>query len=141
MGKANRGSFKSGVLNPNYGVKRSPEYLQRLYFARKDRYKPHTLETRRKMSLAQSGSKNVHWRGGIAPANKLFRKMIDYRLWRVAVFKKDDYRCMHCGERGVELHADHIYEFAKYPRLRLDINNGQTLCVPCHMKKHHLWPA
>ena len=31
-------------------------------------------------------------------------------------------------------HADHIKDFALFPNLRLDINNGRTLCKSCHRK-------
>jgi 5-methylcytosine-specific restriction endonuclease McrA len=32
------------------------------------------------------------------------------------------------------LQADHIKPFAHHPELRFDVNNGRTLCVPCHRK-------
>jgi 5-methylcytosine-specific restriction endonuclease McrA len=57
-----------------------------------------------------------------------------FRRWREAVFKRDDYTCQFCKERGGELHPDHIKPFALFPRLRFDINNGRTLCVACHRK-------
>lgn len=66
--------------------------------------------------------------------NKAIRDSKEYKHWRISVFKRDDYRCLDCGERGGRLHADHIHQFAHYPRLRLDINNGQTLCIECHRK-------
>lgn len=56
----------------------------------------------------------------------------EYRDWRKTVFARDDYTCLWCGKRGVELNADHIKPFALYPELRLEISNGRTLCVPCH---------
>ena len=56
---------------------------------------------------------------------------LDYRLWREAVFKRDNYRCVMCGDAGI-LHADHIKPYAKYPDLRYTVSNGRTLCVPCH---------
>lgn len=35
---------------------------------------------------------------------------------------------------GVAYEADHIKPFAYFPELRLDVNNGQTLCKDCHKK-------
>lgn len=54
--------------------------------------------------------------------------------WRKAVFDRDDYTCQICKERGGKLNADHIKPFKYFPELRYDINNGRTLCVPCHRK-------
>ena len=66
-----------------------------------------------------------------------------YKNWRISVFKKDNYTCQICsrksgdkypnGER-VRIEADHIKKFADYPEFRFDLNNGRTLCKPCHRK-------
>lgn len=81
-----------------------------------------------------SKDKNVNWKGGVTPIHQQIRTSTPYKRWREAVFKRDDYRCLDCGEKGGSLHADHIYPFAYFPRLRFDINNGRTLCVECHRK-------
>ena len=57
---------------------------------------------------------------------------LDYRLWREAVFTRDDWTCVECGDRGCTLHADHVKPYATHPELRYDVGNGRTLCVPCH---------
>lgn len=77
------------------------------------------------------GEKHPNWKGNSSENHRL-RNSLEMRLWREAIFKRDDYRCMSCGERGLEIHADHILPFALFPRLRFDLNNGRTLCVGCH---------
>jgi 5-methylcytosine-specific restriction endonuclease McrA len=62
------------------------------------------------------------------------RQSKEYYHWRKQVFKRDNYTCVFCNEKGGRLNADHIKSFAIYPDLRLDINNGRTLCVECHKK-------
>jgi len=70
--------------------------------------------------------------GWITPKNILIRGSVEYKVWRKAVFERDNYTCVNCGKRGVELNADHIKQFAYYPELRFELSNGRTLCVPCH---------
>lgn len=91
-------------------------------------------ETRQKLSILNKGEQSNLWRGGVTPINLAIRASIEYRLWREAVFKRDNYTCVWCGASGtgVVLNADHIKQFAYYPELRFAIDNGRTLCIPCH---------
>lgn len=85
--------------------------------------------------LMRKGEKSHLWKGGLTKAGILLRNSADYREWRKAVFARDNYTCVFCKDkRGGNLQADHIKQFAFYPELRLDINNGRTLCVDCHKK-------
>ena len=108
------------------------------------KHKPETKEKMRQAAL-QNGTKPItkygsdcwNWKGGITPLNKQIRMSFEFKQWRKAVFKRDEYKCILCGypskgTRPPDIHADHIKPFAKYPELRLDIANGRTLCVPCH---------
>lgn len=56
---------------------------------------------------------------------------IEYKLWRRAVFARDDYTCQFCGSRGGKLVADHFRPWSIYPALRYDVGNGRTLCMEC----------
>lgn len=92
-----------------------------------------SLETRRKMSESRKGNKSNLWRGGVTSINKQIRSSFEYKLWRTAVFERDKYTCVWCGNKeSGYLNADHIKQFAYYPELRFDINNGRTLCIDCH---------
>jgi hypothetical protein len=64
------------------------------------------------------------------------RNSVEYKQWRNAVFERDNYTCQHCGQKGGKLNAHHIKPFSDYPHLRLEVNNGITLCTECHKKAH-----
>lgn len=76
--------------------------------------------------------KHNFWKGGLTVKNKLLRTRLEYKLWRESVFKRDNWTCGFCGQRGGKLEADHIKPFALYPELRYAIDNGRTLCKNCH---------
>lgn len=88
----------------------------------------------------RKGASNPNWRGGIRPINMAIRASKEYSEWRTKVFQRDNYTCQECGKRNglgfrVVLHAHHKKPFAKFPELRLEIDNGQTLCEKCHHNK------
>lgn len=81
------------------------------------------------------GEANKNWKGGVTPENIKIRSSEEYRIWRMAVFSRDGFTCQMCGDdKGGNLEADHIKPFWKFPELRLDVNNGRTLCKTCHTK-------
>jgi 5-methylcytosine-specific restriction endonuclease McrA len=82
----------------------------------------------------QAKEKHPLWRGGrYKTERKADMASLSYKRWRLAVFERDNYRCVECGATGY-LHADHIQPYAKYPDLRHDVTNGRTLCVNCHRR-------
>lgn len=82
----------------------------------------------------KKGANNPRYIDGRTPENKSVRNSKDYKNWRNEVFKRDNYTCVWCGQIGGELNADHIKPFSTHQELRLDLDNGRTLCVPCHTK-------
>ena len=98
-----------------------------------------TLEQRKHLSEIKKGDNNHFWKGGVCSENAKIRSSFEYKVWRESVFKRDDYTCVKCGARSgkgqkVYLNADHIKPFSLYPDLRFDLNNGRTLCKPCHLE-------
>lgn len=63
---------------------------------------------------------------------------LDYRKWRMAVYKRDNYICQQRQVRGGSLQAHHIKPWAQFPEDRFDLENGITLCCSCHRKIHNL---
>ena len=82
--------------------------------------------------VSRRGAGNGRWLGGITPGNRKVRNSPEYQAWRQAVFTRDNWHCVLCGQRGGTLHADHIEPFSRHPELRLDVSNGRTLCLACH---------
>lgn len=121
---------KLGRSSPRKGIKLSKEARKKLSLSHIG--KRPSIETRRKMGQSHKGSKCNFWKGGLTLKNAKIRQSFDYKLWRETVFKRDNYTCVWCKNRGVKLNADHIKPFALYPELRFAIDNGRTLCVPCH---------
>jgi len=96
----------------------------------------HSLETRNKLSQSNSGEKSVNWKGGISLINRRIRNGLEIRLWRTAVFERDDFTCQKYGTRGGKLVAHHINNFSERKDLRFAIDNGITLSEEAHIKFH-----
>ena len=82
------------------------------------------------------GENHWNWKGGISPKNG--RETEKYRQWRISVLKKFNYTCQVCFVRGGRLSAHHIKEWALFPDLRYDVDNGTCLCYTHHMELHGL---
>mgnify|MGYP001579451102 CR=1 FL=1 len=127
---ANRGKHNSPNTEFQKGKKHTEKTIEKIKIARAGYII--TDEWRRKMSKAHKGKKSHFWKGGITPMNRALRNSIEFRLWREAVFARDNWTCQECGKRGVKLNAHHIKSFAYYSELRFAIDNGITLCKDCH---------
>lgn len=97
--------------------------------------------SRKCYSLWQSenkrGENHINWKGGISTLNQFIRNSFEYKLWRRAVFERDNFSCVECGRKksvSGKLTADHIKPFSLFPELRFELSNGRTLCRECHEK-------
>ncbi len=115
-GKGNK--YALNLSPPNKGIKMPEDQIEKL----------------RKAKLGKKGKESNAWKGGLTSANNIIRSSLEYKDWRKSVFERDNYTCQFCNQVGGKLNADHIKPFALFPDLRLDIDNGRTLCKDCHRK-------
>lgn len=120
------------------GTKKSAAFCEKLRVANTG--KTHSETSKRKMSASRTGvaipslrgGHHPNWKGGLRVENKLIRQSLEYKNWRRSVFSRDDFTCVLCKVRGGKLEADHIKPFSLFIALRFSLENGRTLCAPCH---------
>lgn len=124
--------LRKGIMSPNTKGKK---------------LKPRSIEHRRKIGERSKGENCSFWKGGRTTLVKAIKNTFYYKEWRRQIFERDNYTCQFCSIRGgVELAPDHIKAFsvilknnqittvleAEQCAELWDINNGRTLCHPCH---------
>lgn len=62
----------------------------------------------------------------------------EYKEWRLAVYKKDNYTCNKCGTNRMP-RAHHLENWSRNTDLRFVISNGAVLCERCHIEFHSLY--
>lgn len=158
IGKANKGHFVSEETKKKMSeackgktpYKMTNDIKNKMSKAKKGKYngdknpffgKNHTEENKEKNRQAHigliAGEKHWNWKGGITPENKRIRNSVQFRLWREAVFARDNWACQRCKDiKGGNLNPHHIKNFAQFPELRFAIDNGITFCEKCHKEFH-----
>lgn len=76
-----------------------------------------------------SQSRFIRWDNQAERANP------QYPIWRKAIFVRDGYKCTDC-QTHKNLNAHHVKNWADYPELRFNVDNGLTLCEDCHVRRH-----
>lgn len=143
-GKRNK-NWRENISKGKKGVKFSKQHIKNLSLAHIGVVNPPLTPEQRieKAKKMKRGQEHHWWKGGVSKPNLIVRKSFKYRLWREAVFKRDNWTCVWCQQKGgwnkkekkrVFLQADHIKSFAKYIELRFELSNGRTLCIDCHRK-------
>ena len=89
--------------------------------------------------FGRTGQANPHYIDGSSPERQSAYANAAGRAWRRAVLKRDEYKCVRCGDNNRKpknLHVHHLNQWAGNPDLRFDIDNGMTLCRACHEWVH-----
>lgn len=79
------------------------------------------------------GPLNPNWK----PGTKRQRGGIKNLDWSRAVFVRDNFTCVVCGEKKKKLAAHHKDGYHWCKKRRFDVSNGVTLCRPCHTDFHN----
>lgn len=88
-----------------------------------------SIETRRKMSEAQKGSKSWNWQGGNSPSPY----PIEFSsTLREKIRQRDKYLCLLCGKKQQKRkHSVHHVDYDKNNNIEINLT---TTCVMCHTK-------
>jgi len=152
--------FKRGLVPWNKNKKMSKEFkdkLKKSWMKRKEKgiliswnkgkklSKEHRLKCIESLKInPQVGKNHYNWKGGITPLNKLLRSSSMWKIWREAIFLRDNFTCQnpncsYCNNKiGFLLHPHHIKPFSTHPELRFNVDNGITYCAEYHINSKKL---
>lgn len=82
---------------------------------------------------------NGNWKGGVATENEILRGSVEYKEWRMQVYKRDKYTCQCCNQKSGNINAHHLDGWNWSKEQRYDITNGTTLCETCHNDFHNIY--
>lgn len=147
--------YRQHMSKAHKGFKQSVEQIQKKIASRKG-YK-HTFETIEKIRLGNignipyikgktyaevgrkvktNGKNHYRWienRTQLLEKHRL-RGSQEWKIWRGEVFERDLYTCRECGIKGCYLEPHHITPIRSDMSQIFEVNNGITLCRPCHQK-------
>lgn len=140
--------YKEGETAMGYGVKRTEKQKKELSKLAVNQWKEGQFNDwlKRKRANPLRGRDHFNYRNGNGKIREKLYSLFEYKDWRTSVFKRDDYTCQKCGQRGGCLEAHHKTPFreiaekhqfkdhleaAKCEEL-FDVSNGITLCNICH---------
>lgn len=137
------GVGRKGVIYSEESKKKKSE-SQKIYMA--------NPENRKRISLSlkgrYKGEKSPSWKGGPNLLEKIIRRSGKNKQWKASCLTRDNWTCRTCGIQGGRLEVHHTIPFkqilednqifdreqALKCNLLWDIDNGITLCTPCHRR-------
>lgn len=138
-------SLKISKYHSHYwlGKKQTQEHKDKIVVKRRgnESYK-------RNKGSFKKGDKPQSYIDGRSKLATMIRTMREYFKWRAEIFKRDNYHCQECGEKGY-LEAHHVIPFIKILReFKIenfedarkckplwDVGNGISYCRNCHIKE------
>lgn len=130
-----RTEFKKGNIPWMAGKHHKDSTKMKMSIAKKGKKQIRSEEGKRNFRQKMSGENAPNWKGG-KKKEYIHYQNVNYKQWREGVFKRDNYTCISCKKKGYYLHPHHIESYTKFPTLRYLLDNGVTLCVPCHRILH-----
>ncbi len=133
-----RKDFPKGHIPWNKGIKERTS-KHRIYGPLSDLTKKKISESK-KGTICSEESNKKRTDAWLEKGFTFGRRSRTYQKWRKKVLEKDEYKCTKCGSTE-NLHIHHIIPWKECVEKRMDINNGLTLCVSCHLsleKKDHI---
>ncbi len=84
------------------------------------------------------GKENPNYKSSKTDEEREKERLVEgYGIWRKQVYERDSYTCQSCGyDKGNILIAHHLDGWDWCKDKRLEVDNGITLCKPCHKKFH-----
>ncbi len=102
-------------------------------------------EVREKIRQSKLGSNNPMWNPNLTDEERERSRSYDkYVKWRLSVFIRDNFTCQCCGAKTrkgkrIKLAAHHLFSHCDNKELRLNLDNGVTLCWNCHGEFHRIY--
>lgn len=84
------------------------------------------------------GPNSPRWRHDLSDEERENRRDdVSQRRWREQIYARDGYTCQKCGDsKGGNLNAHHIIPHCADKTVAWRLDNGITLCAPCHKIFH-----
>ena len=126
LGRHHSSETKEKIRQSNLNQKRSSESRHKMRLAHLGI--PHSSKGKPRPNWR--GANSSMWKDGASPERNKFRGSFEYIQWSRSILEKSHFRCVRCGEYSNGVH--HLRNYADYPELRLDPENGASICKECH---------
>lgn len=136
MSETRKKLFKDGILERPKGLLRSrtKEEKERISKSMKGRKRPKFSDKwKQNLSKSHMGQVPSNYIDGRSKNKSPDRYGDDWDKIRLLVYRRDKFKCQHCGINGKRLDVHHKIPFL----ISFDnsLNNLMTLCRSCHMKE------